>query len=252
MNLTTFNWLVCVWIACALLVLPVLLKVTAPYGRYSSRKWGPEISNRWGWFLMEFPALAVFLFLMIRGKNVTQIITWIIAIPYLIHYVNRSLVYPLHIRTKGKKMPLIIAGMAIFFNLVNAGLLGYYTGTLQTHYSESWLSDPRFIAGAVIFIAGMGINIKSDEILIHLRRTSSNGYQIPQGGFFRFVSCPNFFGEIIEWLGYALLCWSLPALSFLIWTMCNLIPRALDHHKWYKNHFPDYPIERKAIIPYLI
>ncbi|MBN2807577.1 MAG: 3-oxo-5-alpha-steroid 4-dehydrogenase, partial [Prolixibacteraceae bacterium] len=65
-------------------------------------------------------------------------------------------------------------------------------------------------------------------------------------------SCPNFLGEIIEWAGFALLCWSFPSLAFLIWTMVNLIPRALDHHRWYRTHFEGYPQQRKAILPKLL
>jgi len=58
-------------------------------------------------------------------------------------------------------------------------------------------------------------------------------------------------GELIEWAGFAILCWNLPALTFFIWTAANLVPRALAHHKWYHNMFADYPAERKIIVPYL-
>jgi steroid 5-alpha reductase family enzyme len=98
----------------------------------------------------------------------------------------------------------------------------------------------------------MIINIQSDNILIRLRKSTELGYQIPKGGFFRFVSCPNFFGEIIEWTGFAIMAWSLPALSFAIWTFINLVPRGVDHHKWYKRKFGDYPKERKAVLPFLV
>jgi len=43
--------------------------------------------------------------------------------------------------------------------------------------------------------------------------------------------------------------WSLPGLSFAVWTAANLIPRALHHHSWYKKEFKDYPQKRKAIFP---
>jgi hypothetical protein len=69
---------------------------------------------------------------------------------------------------------------------------------------------------------------------------------------FRLISCPNLFGELIEWFGFALLCWNLPALTFFIWTAANLIPRAISHHQWYRKKFNDYPSERKAIIPFLV
>jgi len=106
-----------------------------------------------------------------------------------------------------------------------------------------------YISGLLIFLAGMAINITSDEKLIHLRKKKNNGYQIPRGGLFEKVSCPNFLGEIVEWGGYALLCWSLPALSFFVWTFCNLVPRALSHHRWYRSYFTDYPESRRAVFP---
>lgn len=148
--------------------------------------------------------------------------------------------------------PLAVALMAVFFNFVIAGFLRYYTGTLHTHYNGEWLTDPRFIAGLLIFFTGMVINITSDEKLIHLRKDRSNGYRIPRGGLFERVICPNFMGETVEWGVYAILCWSLPAFSFFVRTFSNQVPRALSHHRWYKNHFPDYPTERKAVFPYIL
>ena len=59
-------------------------------------------------------------------------------------------------------------------------------------------------------------------------------------------------GEIIEWIGFAVMTWSVAALAFAIWTAANLAPRALSHHKWYRETFPDYPTERKALIPFVV
>lgn len=252
MDTPTFNLLVWIWTAVALFIFLLLLFVTAPYGRHSKRNWGKTIPDRIGWFVMEVPALIVFLFFIISGRAEKNLAVWIIAALYLVHYLNRAVIYPWRIRVRGKEMPLVVALMAVLFNFVNAGFLGYYTGTLQAHYNGDWLTDPRFIAGLVIFIFGMMINITSDERLIGLRKTRSNGYSIPRGGLFEKVSCPNFMGEIVEWGGYAILCWSLPAFSFFVWTFCNLVPRALSHHRWYKKQFPEYPAERKAVFPYIL
>lgn len=253
MDIKTFNLLVCIWTGIAVIVFLVLLFVTAPYGRHSKRTWGVTIPDRIGWFIMEIPALIIFILLVLTGKAEKTTVVWIIAALYTMHYVNRAVIYPWRIRTAGKRMPLVIALMAVIFNFVNAGFLGYYTGTLHDHYTYEWLFDIRFIAGLVLFAAGMTINISSDEKLIHLRLKKKNdGYQIPRGGLFEKISCPNFFGEITEWLGYAILCWSLPAFSFFVWTFCNLVPRGLAHHKWYRSHFPDYPPERKALFPFIL
>jgi steroid 5-alpha reductase family enzyme len=96
----------------------------------------------------------------------------------------------------------------------------------------------------------MYINRSSDRKLISLREEQT-GYQIPLEGLFKYISCPNHFGELIEWSGFALIAWNLPALSFVLWTICNLIPRSLNHHEWYLSNFKDYPKNRKAIIPFI-
>ena len=75
---------------------------------------------------------------------------------------------------------------------------------------------------------------------------------IPNAFLYRYVSSPNYLGEIIEWLGWAILTWSVSGVVFLIWVIANLFPRAIAHHNWYKNKFKDYPKNRKAIIPKLI
>ena len=63
---------------------------------------------------------------------------------------------------------------------------------------------------------------------------------------------PNYFGEIIEWAGFALATWSLPGLAFAIYTAANVGPRALSHHRWYREKFGDYPPKRKALIPFVL
>ncbi len=252
MEKPTFDLLVWLWTATALIIFLVLLFVTAPYGRHSKRTWGVTIPDRLGWIIMEIPAPLIFVLLVVTGDAPKTVTVWIVTGLYLLHYFNRAIIYPLRIRTKGKVMPLAVAIMAVFFNFVNAGFLGYYTGSLHIHFNTEWLSDPRFIAGLIVFTAGMAINVSSDEKLIHLRKNKHNGYQIPRGGLFERISCPNFLGEIVEWGGYALLCWSLPAFSFFIWTFCNLVPRALSHHRWYRSYFPEYPRERKAVFPYIL
>ena len=74
-------------------------------------------------------------------------------------------------------------------------------------------------------------------------------YKVPQGGFYRWVSSPNYFGEIVQWIGWAIATWSLAGLSFAVWTVANLAPRARANHRWYQENLPGYPPERKALIP---
>jgi len=162
------------------------------------------------------------------------------------------LIFPFRIRTEGKKIPILIVCSAIIFNFCNGFLNGYFLGNFGSNFDASYLFSPGFLFGFAIFVAGFVINNHSDAILISLRRPGETGYKIPTGGLFKYVSCPNHFGEIVEWLGFAVMVGSMPAWSFAIWTFCNLVPRALDHHKWYLQKFPDYPKERKAVLPLVL
>jgi 3-oxo-5-alpha-steroid 4-dehydrogenase 1 len=188
-----------------------LLRKEAPYGRFSNNNWGPMISNRLGWFLMELAVMMIALF--------------------FIHYIHRSLVYPFMIRTKGKKMPVVIMFFAILFNTVNGSLLGIWFAKFA-RYPANWYLSPMFITGSILFIAGMIINWWSDYYLVHLREKGDTGYKIPQAGLFKLIASPNLLGEIIEWGGFALLTWSLPGLAFFVWTCANLAPRAIANHRW--------------------
>jgi protein-S-isoprenylcysteine O-methyltransferase Ste14 len=233
------------WIIIGLIIFPINLIYKAPYGRHTSKKWGISIDNKLGWIIMELPALLVcpaiyFYFKIDFDISIMFICLWII------HYFNRTIIFPFRIKTKGKKMPLAIVLSAFFFNIVNGLINGYFLSNINLHSVSIFL-----ITGFLLFVLGLYINISSDNKLINLRKIKK-GYFIPKGGLFKYISCPNFFGEILEWFGFALMTFNIGSLSFFIWTCCNLIPRALAHHKWYKNKFNEYPKERKAILPFLI
>lgn len=99
---------------------------------------------------------------------------------------------------------------------------------------------------------GLAININSDTILRNLRKPGESGYKVPQGGLYRWISVPNYFGEIIEWIGLCIAAMTPAALAFALFSIANLLPRALAHHQWYKKTFDDYPKDRKAIIPFIL
>jgi len=239
------------WIAFAPVVFILLTKVSAPYGRHARKGWGREINPKVGWVLMESPALCLVGLFYFTGDRTGTVVATVFLLIWLIHYVNRTLIYPFRFSGKAKPMPVSIPLFGFFFNLINGYFIGRYLFYLGPEYDPSWLFDPRFIVGLLIFVAGLFINNQSDAILRNLRKPGETGYKIPIGGLYRFISCPNYFGEILEWLGFAIATWSLPGLAFFIWSFSNLAPRALSHHKWYKERFYDYPAKRKAVIPYL-
>ena len=252
MSEQTFNAFLYGWIALAAVLLPVQLVITPPYGRHASPRWGPTIDNRTGWVLMEaISPLALLLPLLPAMAHLSAPVLVFTAL-WLVHYLHRALVFPLRTRTAGKRIPLLIVLFAVMFNGVNGWTNGYYLASPWADYTASWLADPRFLVGLAIFALGAAINIWAENRLIGLRAHGETGYAIPRGELFERISCPNHLGEIIEWTGFAILCWNLPAAAFAVWTAANLVPRALSHHRWYQARFPDYPTGRKAVIPFLL
>jgi hypothetical protein len=251
-EMTFYYWLVVAWMALAVVTFVALLFVTAPYGRFTRNGWGPRISARWGWILMETPVLATFLILYGLSGRKSNPVSLVLLAFWVAHYVHRSLIYPFRVRSSRPSITVSVIAMGAVFNMGNGYLNGRYLFSLGTERSASWLLDPRFIAGAVLFWGGYLLNQHSDQVLIGLRAGGETGYKIPYGGGYKFVSCPNYLGEIMEWGGWALACWNLGALAFFIWTVANLAPRAIKTHRWYRDQFPDYPRGRKALLPFIV
>ncbi|MCB9283746.1 MAG: 3-oxo-5-alpha-steroid 4-dehydrogenase [Lewinellaceae bacterium] len=250
MNEFYFNSLAWAWILFALLLVPFQILIPAPYGRHTRANWGLQVDNRLGWMLMEVISPIVFTFFFLQGSAEKTSGSWVLFALWTLHYVHRSLIFPWRTNTKGKKIPLLIVTSAVFFNMANGFLNGYYLGEMQA--PTLFIDHPRFIVGGLVFLLGAALNFRADTHLLRLRKPGDTGYKIPYHPVFRRVSCPNHLGEIIEWTGFAIMAWNIAAVSFAVWTAANLIPRALNHHRWYKRQFEDYPEERRAVIPYIL
>jgi 3-oxo-5-alpha-steroid 4-dehydrogenase 1 len=235
----------------AVTTFPSLFFISAPYGRHRRAGWGPEMDARLSWIVQELPAPTVFAVVFLTGETAFQLVPLMLFGLWEAHYVQRTFVYPFLLRIQGKRNPVATVLMAIIFNVIN----GYVNAFALTHlgrvYPTGWLADPRFVVGLLLFAAGYIVNRHADHILLHLRQPGETGYKIPQGGLYPWISAPNYFGEIIQWCGWALCTWTLAGALFAVFTAANLMPRAWTNHRWYREKFPDYPPERRAIIPFV-
>ena len=242
--------LLVVWLLLAVAAFIALLLKPAPYGRFAGSARGPKVSPRLAWLLMESPAVILFTLFFLAGENKNAVAVAFLVI-WNVHYVYRGFVYPC-LKRSNRAVPISVVAAAMCFQAVNTYLQARYLFEISPRYPLSWLLSLRFIGGVALFAVGWAIMVQSDTILRRLRSMGNNEYQIPRGGLFGWVSCPNYFGEILEWSAWALLTWSPAGLVFAIWTAANLVPRAIAHGRWYRREFPDYPAERKAVFPYLL
>ncbi len=245
-----YRWFVFAELALAAVTFVALLFVVAPYGgRHGRSGWGTTVPSRVGWIVMEAPASVAFLLFYLLGAHRAEVVPLLFLLLWQAHYVQRAFVYPFLMRS-GSRMPVLVMLLAILFNLLNAWVNARWISEYGD-YPLSWLTDLRFWLGVALFAVGYALNIWSDRILRGLRR-GGPGYRIPYGGGFRFVSSPNYLGEIVEWTGWAIATWSVAGLAFALYTIANLAPRAMANHRWYQATFPEYPVYRRALIPFLL
>ncbi|WP_024441934.1 3-oxo-5-alpha-steroid 4-dehydrogenase [Mycobacterium sp. UM_WGJ] len=246
------------------------------YGRFSTTKLGLNLNPKFGWWLMEIPATVVFLAAYLSGPARFEPTSLVLAGIWALHYANRGWFFPLAIRQMPGKRSTFNISVVVMGMLVTS-MHGYLNGALFSHdylhqYGTGWLTDPRFLVGLAVYLCGFALLVNSESIVRNLRdkntvrrrpaapgsaefATAAPGgaeYRIPFGGGFRFVTSPAYLGEMMAWAGFAILTWALPGVAILLITAGNLIPRALQTHRWYQEKFVDYPTDRKALVPFLI
>lgn len=250
--MTPFSILMLSMTVLAVLVFVVLFFVKAGYGVFCTRQWGRSISNRTAWVLMEFPAFALMLALWIVSNN-REWVPLVFLLLFELHYAQRTFVFPFLIKGKGR-MPLSIMCMGAFFNTLNASMIGYWLFFHEVGvYGVEWFATPQFVLGLMMFGLGMYINIDSDRRIRGLRKEGDTRHYMPQGGMYDYVSSANYFGEFVEWVGFAVLTWSLPGAIFALWTFANLAPRAAAIHAHYADLFGEAFTSRniKRMIPFI-
>ena len=258
-NSTYDTWLLAGF-ALALLVFISSCLGTAQYGgRFGESRTRWRLSSKAGWVLMESPALILFPLFFFMGSNSMATVPLFFLALWTFHYCNRALVTPILMRSSAQAKNSFDPSVVVFGWItlaLHAYLNAAYIAELGDHYQTTWFQDPRFIIGMIVYVCGFTLNVHSDAILRNLRskepKPDEQRYKIPYGGGFKFVSCPQYLGEIISFCGIAIMTWNLGAVFVVAISVGNLIPRALLTHRWFNQHFDDYPQERKAVVPFIL
>jgi 3-oxo-5-alpha-steroid 4-dehydrogenase 1 len=233
--------------------------VKTPYGRFADEKYGASLDPRLGWFLMELPAMVVFVLFYVRGPHATAPFPLFVLFVWVVHYANRGFIMPALMRVPvGQKssFSLYVVIMGWLVTSLHGYLNGAWASTYSSHIGWEWFADPRFVLGISIYYVGLAINLHSDHIVRNLRSREELArgervYRIPMGGLFEYVTNPSYLGEIVFWVGFSIFTWSLAGVYILLITMANLIPRAISTHAWYREKFSDYPAKRRVLIPFV-
>ena len=253
-TLDIFNTYLIVMAAIALVVFVALYFVEAGYGYLFNPKFGRPIPNKVAWVLMECPVFIAMFIMWVLSDVKTEAAPLVLFLIFQTHYFQRSFIFPMLLRGNSK-MPFGIMAMGMVFNTLNALMQGgwiFYLAPQQGYYDD-WFSKPYIYIGTAVFLFGFITNLHSDYIIRHLRKPGDTKHYIPKGGMFRYVSSANYFGEFMEWVGFAIASWSWSGVIFAWWTFANLAPRANSLYKRYEKEFGEEfsSLGRKRIIPFI-
>ena len=249
----SFSLLTCGMLVLAVVVFISLYFVTAGYGQFTSRRWGPSLDNRVAWTLMEAPVFFVMLAIWWSSGASLCLPQLVLLVLFELHYFQRSFVFP-WLMTGRSRMPVAIMLMGILFNVLNGILQGgglYWFPSAAYSEGATYLLRWNAVLGILLFVVGMGINLHSDHVIRHLRQPGDTRHYLPSRGLYRYVTSANYFGELVEWTGFALAAGTLVAWVFPIWTAANLVPRAHAIHKRYRAEFGSAVGARKRIFPFI-
>lgn len=256
----TFDTVLAIGFAFAAFTIVASLFSQSPYGRFASDQWGINLNPKLGWWLMELPATVVFLWFFVQGPYATHPTALVLAAIWCLHYGNRGWFFPLSLRVAPNHrstFSVVVMVMGMFVTTIHGYLNASFFTEFGSHlHSVGWLADPRFLAGLAVYGAGFALIVHSEAIVRRLRDPDAGAgqseYKIPYGGGFRYVSSPQYLGELTAWAGFSLMTWGLPGVMIFLISAGNLVPRALATHKWYRERFPAYPADRKALIPHVL
>ncbi|OAG06932.1 uncharacterized protein CC84DRAFT_1089761 [Paraphaeosphaeria sporulosa] len=105
-------------------------------------------------------------------------------------------------------------------------------------------------AGITLFAVGEVLNFYTHIVLKNLRRPGTTERGIPRGIGFSLVTCPNYFFEIMAWIGVSLVSWSLSTVLFLVIAGAQMGAWGKKKERRYRSEFGDkYKKKRYAIFP---
>lgn len=253
-SLDSYNTFLVVMAAVAAVVFVALYFVDAGYGYLFNPKFGFPVPNRVAWVLMECPVFIVMFILWWMSDHAIEVAPFTLFIIFQTHYFQRSFIFPMLIRGNSK-MPVGIMLMGMVFNTLNAVMQGgwifYYAPDMG--YYDDWFSQPFIYIGTAVWLFGFVTNLHSDYVIRNLRKPGDTKHYIPKGGMFKYVSSANYFGEFMEWVGFAIASWSWAGVVFALWTFANLGPRSASLYKRYEREFGEEftSLKRKRIIPFI-
>jgi len=220
-----------------------------------------DLGYQVGWttvFLTEYTGpLLLYLVCYLRpvwlyGLSATaplQLVQHIAFVCWCVHYLKRDLETLFVQRFSNETMPWpnIFKNCTYYWGA--AALVGYFVNhplyTPPASPAQLWF-------GLGLFVLSELCNLVSHIQLRNLRPAGTTDRKIPHGFLFELVSCPNYFAEVLAWVGFTILSQTFAAALFTLVGFAQMYAWAVKKHLRYKREFDTYPKHRTAMIPFLL
>lgn len=209
--------------------------------------------------ILPYPAIGCLLPATAQESSIS--FAFIIMAGWGVHYVRR-LTEVLFVHDYRRKMPYIETVGGSIYYWVFAFWIGWSTNP-ELGYRAPHVAS--FVIGCILFVLGEIGNCVCHVMLKNLRQhseqnrrvNSTSSHILPRGFLFELVACPHYFCEIVTWLGFGLMTFTLSSWLFFAASLTTLVIYSRQKHDAYIRTFDGkegrdfYPTNRKALIPYI-
>uniref|UniRef100_A0A1E1X116 Putative 3-oxo-5-alpha-steroid 4-dehydrogenase family protein n=1 Tax=Amblyomma aureolatum TaxID=187763 RepID=A0A1E1X116_9ACAR len=169
----------------------------------------------------------------------------------MFHFLKREFESLFIHRFSKSTMPIVNLFVNCFHYWVLCGVgIGYYV--FHPRYAEIILisrHEKSILIASFFFCQFM--SLMSHIALRNLRPKGTKVRGVPSSWGFQYVSCANYFWELVIWVIVALLTNTLSSYFFVVVVATILCQWAQKRHRRYIKEVPHYDKRKKAIIPFV-
>jgi hypothetical protein len=169
-----------------------------------------------------------------------------VSLKFLFHFVRRILEI-LFVNSYSRPTPLCaLLTIALLY-----GGAATSCAFFQVHTLGQLTSKPIFMLGFLVFAFSELLNGYHHWLLARLRPPGVRTYGVPRGGLFGWVASPHYLGEILSFIGYAMMSDLLPVWGNALVVSAYLASRANTTLKWYQREMPlRIPSGLRRLLPF--
>jgi hypothetical protein len=218
-------------------------RLRLPYGKFRT---GVGINSRAGLALAYAIPVFVYIALWVEGGSPRTLYHLAVFGSFQVHFVRRIFEVSF-VDSYSRPTPLRAVVIIAFLY----GGVGASCASFQVRTFGQPTSQPIFILGVLTFAFGEALNGYHHWLLARLRPLGVRIYVVPRHGLFGWVACPHYLGEILSFVGYAMMSDLLPVWGNAVVVTAYLGSRANSTLSWYRRVMPlQIPPDWRRLIPF--